>query len=214
MKTSHHWKHLGSKILPLVVGLGVAGCGALTDSKDASGEAADEANDVAGGASEEKAKGSLNLADIQLKSASLLATHSENVFGPGLSLVPGSARNNEPAKSVFALYQNNFGSEAGLSVGDKFGDAPTEAYFMGLAIAGETIARNCQTDLLTKKEESKCKCDDEESAKALLGRAFSHWDFDTAERKAFVAKVVKGCQDDYASTINGIVMSLAYALRR
>jgi hypothetical protein len=194
----------------------LAGCGALTEAKKADTDTEDGATNTAGEGTDtaEKAKGSLNLADIQLKSASLLATHSENVFGPGLSIVPGSARGREPAKSVFALYQNNFGSEAGLSVGDKFGDAPTEAYFMGLAIAGETIARNCETDLLTKKEESKCKCDDEESAKALLGRAFSQWDFETAERKQFVAKVVKGCQEAYASTINGMVMSLAYALRR
>lgn len=206
----------GRFVVVSAIGVLLAGCGALTDAKKADAEAEEGATGAAGEGTDvaDKAKGSLNLADIQLKSASLLATHSENVFGPGLSVVPGSARGREPAKSVFVLYQNNFGSEAGLSVGDKFGDAPTEAYFMGLAIAGETIARNCEADVLTKKEQSKCKCDDEESAKALLGRAFSHWDFETAERKEFVGKVVKGCQEAYGSTINGIVMSLAYALRR
>jgi hypothetical protein len=202
----------------------LSACGIDEEAKKAS-----EAENGAGAGGEEtggqveKAKGSLSLTDIQLKSASLLATHTENVFGPGMDLAAapvamgGNNRNNNNApKSVFVVYQNNFGSESGLRVGDKFADGPTESYFMGLAIAGETVARNCQNDVLNKAEESKCYCATEEKAEELLGRAFSHWDFSTGERKAFVKKIAEGCAErkTYKATINGMVMSLAFALRR
>jgi|GEM_PF-4307494 len=192
-------------------------CGSLDMGKDDAKKDAPGA-DTGSTAQVEKTKDSLNLSDIQLKSAALLVVHTENVFGPGMDLPVGGAKNNDDksgvSKSVFKVYENNFGSSAGLKVGDAFGDAPTEAYFLGLAIAGDTIARNCQSDLLSKGESSKCNCKSESAAKALIGRAFVQWDFDTPERKAFIARFAKGCSENYTATINGMVSSLAYALRR
>jgi hypothetical protein len=196
-----------SAVLSLTTTAIVLGCGSLKDAKK---------DEVAAAPSAVAAKPASKETSFQLKGASLLSQHSESTFGPKMDLVESNekAMNGQTTKtSIFSKYQNNFGTESGLKIEDKFSDAPTEAYFLALAIAGDSIARNCEADATTKGADSKCYCGTEAAAKELLKRSMVKFDFDAADKKEFITIFAKGCKANYRATIGGLINSLAFVQR-
>ena len=196
----------------LSVSLSVAACGSLNLSDEKSSSDTDSG-------STKKTERKQTEGQFQLKGAVLLSSHSENSFGPKMDLVESSERqmngNAAPKVSIFTKYQNSFGTQAGLKIEDKFSDGPSEAYFLALSIAGDAIARNCETDIRVKAEKSKCYCATKESAQDLLQRSLSHWDFNDPAKADFISKFVDGCKNSktYRATIGGLINSLAFVQR-
>ena len=193
-------------ISAVITGL-MAGCGRLKDAKK---------EEVVSVNVTPKPAAVTKEATFQLRGASLLAQQSESSFGPKMDLVESSERAQNgamPKVSIFAKYQNNFGTEAGLKIQDKFADAPTESYFLALAIAGDAIARNCEIDVTTKAAASKCYCATDAAAKEMLQRSLVRADFNAPEKAEFITKFSQGCKSSYRATLGGLINSLAFVQR-
>jgi hypothetical protein len=197
----------GARILSVISLSVMSSCGSLKDAKK---------DDLTNQATAPKPVTAAKEATFQLRGASLLAQQSESSFGPKMDLVDSAtkAQNGSTVKeSIFTKYQNNFGTEAGLKIQDKFADAPTESYFLALAIAGDAIARNCEIDVTTKAAASKCFCATDAAAKEMLQRSLVRADFNAPEKAEFITKFSQGCKASYRATIGGLINSLAFVQR-
>lgn len=153
--------------------------------------------------------------NFQLKDSSLLATHTENVFGPGIGLMEIPAKGNAAAekKSIFEIKSDNLGSATNQAIGKTYASTVSNSYFMAMATIGDFIARQCEVDMASKGPDSLCSCASEDAAKKLLQRAVAHEDFSSPDRAEFVKKFSAGCKTDYRSTISGLMSSLPYVKR-
>ena len=199
-------------VLALALALG-SGCRARTTVKDRTPSDAGEVEPTKEPTPETKVPGKEPTPEgggttLRLKGTSLLAQSLQRTLGERKDLARDEKKREE---SVLVSYAANFGTSAGLTIGEIYADGPSTAYLQALGILAVTAADRCAEELDKKLPTSLCRCDTPELARAMLDRAFPEKNWSLPEQARLATSFHEACAKDAKGAISALVGSLGFA---